>query len=612
MERFMLILDLNDFGESLDVSEAKLSSYLRALPLPYSFVIAAKINLLTSDAISQLPNDQHNVVKLLNHDGWIDNDAYNEIVACLDSPIPSHYEEAGHEYYRGLFGRAQMLELMRMIAMLGETFSDEKRPSNGRALLQASLAATELYANRRRPQDADRKLTESDDEILLKYMRIIRSGRVLASPNRDVLFALARSKMLLLDRFFTDFPRYRTLFSSATGLEIEEYINCLACLISAQLGQIEYKEMFTTLDRVLEGKFDTGFNQVLPDKLIAINKFFELEGQSLDDMRESFIRYGEQDLSIVSTFRTFRDKPIFLTGTGRFIPIDQGFIIDKASVGPIFHMLGKTDSNVLFQDFGKSFEDYGAYLLQSYCELSAIGGCEMPRVVSSPFGIRNSRDRVEIADVAIAYSDSLILVESKAVWLPDALMHIDDPDKFKREVLKRYGSEENNEKVKGAAQLARRIRELISGAIIPEAAYLQNDQVKMIFPILFVHDPNLSAPFFGEFLATHFMQLLGVTDMPKSGFVDVNGFRVFSLFLITVDDFELFLEYGERRRLCDWLQAYSRLFPTRFDSCGAILAQAKEKTDELRSPVSHAIVSLLKSSSLSMFGSKSAKPEAGN
>lgn len=597
----MLILGLKDFGESLNVSEAKLSCYLRSLPLPYSFVIVAKINLLTSDGISQLPNDQHIVLKLLHDDGWIDNKAYDEILAWLEVPIPSHFQKTGDVCYRGLFGRAQMLELMRMMAMLGENFSDEKRPLTGRALLQASLAATELYANRRRRPDPDTKATLSDDETLVKYMRIIRSGRVLASPNRDLLFALARCKLLLQDRFFVDFPKYRAIFTGATGLEIEDYVNCLACLMSAQLAQVEYKEKFTTLDRVLEGKFDTGFKQVLPGKLEAIKKFFALEGQSLDEMRESFIRNGEKDLAKVSTFRTLRDKPIFLTGTGRFIPIDQGFIIDKACVGPIFHMLGKTDSNVLFQDFGKSFENYSAFLLSSYCELSAAAGCEMPRVTSSPFGIRNSKERVEIADIAIEYSDSLILVESKAVWLPDALMHIDDPDKFKREVLRRYGSE-SKENEKGAAQLARRIQELISGAVIPEVGDILNDQVRVILPVLFVHDPNLSAPFFGEFLATHFMHLLGVPELPKSGFVDINGYRIYSLLLITADDFELFLEYGKRRRLCDWLKAYSQLYPTRFDSCGAILAKAKEKTHALRSPISHAIMSALRTSSLSIFG----------
>ncbi len=605
----MLILNLEDFGESPDISEANISNYLQSLPLPYSFVIAAKINLLTSDAISQLPNDQHIVVNLLHKDGWFDKTTYDEVITHLNSPIPVLHQNFDNYYSRGLFGRAQMLELMRMLAILGMTFTDEKRPSNGRAFLQVSLAATELYANRRRPTDSKAKPTRTDDQILLEYMRIIRSGRVLASPNRDVLFGLARCKLLLQDRFFVDFPKYRSIFTIATGLELEDYINCLVCLISAQLGQIEDKEKFTTLDRVLEGKFDAGFNKILPEKLEAVRKFFALEGQSLDEMRNSFIKHGESDLSMVSTFRTFRDRPIFLTGTGRFIPIDQGFIIDKACIGPIFHMLGKTDANVLFQDFGKSFENYVAYLLASYCELSAIDGAEMPQIASSPFAIRASQERVEIADVAITYKDALVLVESKAVWLPDALMHVDDAENFKREVLKRYGcNNENNEKVKGVAQLARRINELVSGTAVPESTDLLNDKVQMIFPVLFVHDPNLSAPFFGEFLAGHFMQHLGIQELPISGFVDINGFRIFSLFLITADDFELFLEYGKQHRFCDWLQAYSRLHPTRFESCGAILAQAKEKTDELRSPISRAIMAVLETASHAMFGSSNEQP----
>jgi len=605
MERMLLALGLSDFGESSDVSEATLSSYLQSLPLPYSFVIAAKINLLTSDGICQRPNEQDIVVNLLHRDGWFDDHSFAQIIANLRKPLPPKYEDCGEQCFRALFGRAQLLELMRMLAMLGTFESVEVRPANGRALLQASLAATELYANRRRPSSYSEMADEDrgDDEFLLKYMHIIRSGRVLASPNRDVLFAIARSKLLLQDRFFVDFPKYKILFKEATNIEVEDYLNSLICLVSAQLGQVEYKEQFTSLDRVLEGKFESAFKQVLPEKLSAINAFFTLEAQTLDDIRNSFVAHKEGDLSTVSTFRTLRDKPIFLTQSGNFIPIDQGFIIDKLCVGPLFHLLRQVDSNSLFQDFGESFESYSYFLLSSYCELSSNCGNERALVLRSPFGIKSSKERVEIADVAIRYASEIIFVESKAVWLPDTIMHVNDPKRFKHEVLKRYGSVGDVAgKQKGAAQLAGKIKDLIGRKIRPESQDLISDDIKKIFPILFVHDPNLSAPFFGEFLATHFMEMLGCPTLPSTGFTDINGYRVFSLFLITVDDFELFLEYGRRHRLCDWLEAYSNTNPNRFESCGSILAQAKEKTSELRSPITRAVSSALRSSAEAMFG----------
>ena len=148
----------------------------------------------------------------------------------------------------------------------------------------------------------------------------------------------------------------------------------------------------------------------------------------------------------------------------------------------------------------------------------------------------------------------VVVFEEKATWLKDELV-LGNFEKWTERIRGSYGvavivEGAKKERPKGVAQLSQLVRRILDGncgAVQPDFA-----AVKVIHPVLLVHDTRLNAPAYGTFLAEEFLARLGPVPPDK---------RVMPLTVMTITDLENLESSIERFSMRQLLADYAAAHP---------------------------------------------------
>jgi hypothetical protein len=262
-------------------------------------------------------------------------------------------EHGGADHVQ-VFFRGQLLEMIRWAARYsvdqpgdGETFND---PVVRRRFVQAALIASDLWSKR---VFADRFTLEGGVELARhRALGTIRKAIEESAVAPEMEASLGRGWALFSEYFPRHYPAFADEFRAVTGLTPEEYYVCVAAIVIHFMSPRRETPIFNWRQAAAA----TPFRDVFPRDAF-------LESQTADELAASV--WIEDRFA---GYRALRERPLLRTDDDRTIVIDPVFYSERASVGPLFHLLGrgvsKKKANQIFGAFGKAFEDYTADLLK--------------------------------------------------------------------------------------------------------------------------------------------------------------------------------------------------------------------------------------------------------
>ena len=462
-----------------------------------------------------------------------------------------------------IFFRGQILELIRWVFLFckdlpgdGNTFEDIKvRKTFGTAALIASdLWARRIFGNRFSLNGGIEKARE-------RALGTIRKSVESMSSPPDITKILGRGWALFSEYFNRHFPTFEDDFWEGYGISIEQYYICLAALLTNYFNPY--------VEKMGSGIFNTntlGFGTPY-DKILKI--FISKESQTADEIKASLWENVVEEINETEEippydFRSLREKPIFRAKDGRAIILEPLFFCEKATIGPIFHILKlnrhKKKGNEIFGAFGNAFEDYTCDTLK---RMFPDNSDQTPKRLECNLEIKTSlsKDVLEI-DALINDVIQVVLFEIKAVLIREDVILTDDYEDYLSHLREKYSLSElcdHRISVKGIGQIARIVSEISSEAQISLAPHFE--KTKIIFPVLLVHDPLLVAPVYGKFFADEFKIILNPDSITMNGDFLKNHMRIKPLILMTIDDLENLENSIEHFGFKELLEDYS-------SSCG--------------------------------------------
>jgi hypothetical protein len=458
--------------------------------------------------------------------------------------INAFIAQSGLPYPPPVFFRGQFLELLRWTARhaANETanpfFYDDGHIPNREKFARAALICSVIWSRR---IYADRLKSSGDSQLdRLRALGPFRKGIEESGQAPNQAQTLARGWLLFTKHMPERYPKFGKLFQEATSLTVEQYL-----IITVGLS------VFTKADASQLAIFsesnmggDSTYKDIIP-------KYLAIESQTADEIADGL--WGKRFKA--NGYRALRDHIIIKGRDDRACVSDPTFLSEKISAGPLFHVTAavrndKGKGNEIFGAFGLAFEDYaGAMLDRMYPTFPGLFA-RLERNVKI-----GNRSQLEIDAVLNNVTDA-ILFEIKAAWLREDVILDDSPDELAKNLDKLYGvSKAKRERPKGVAQLARILNELLAN---PKAVWAQPfADVRVFYPVLLVHDVNLSAPTFGDFLNKRFQDLLSKSPMGK---------RVASLIIMTIDDLEKLETSVTNFALRDLLASYDSVVPDRIQT----------------------------------------------
>lgn len=395
-----------------------------------------------------------------------------------------------------VFTRAGCLELIRWVAISSNNHAgtDSTALETRRRFGKAAMLASDLWQDR---VLVGRLTTDNKDiEIArLRSMGAIRQDVADATYTVDPLRTMGRGRQIyrLLPEIMPDFEG---LFEANTGLTLQEYYQCLVVLTGFYWMGTEAKP--PDWSRAPASLEIESFCRGIP----AFARYLELEAQTPDELCESLwgdIEDPEEAVKLIDSFdyKELRKRPLLKTSDGQFIILDPVFFAEKASVGPLFHLLGSgSNANDIFAAFGKSVEVYAQNILHRMYP-SHHGLVE--RLAAPLMGqASNNNSEVEIADACLNDIEEVVLFQIKARWIRDEYVLDEEYERFLEHLRERYGE--------GIQQLAVGITRLALQEWLPLDQNLS--AARRIYPVLVTYDPILSIMPFTHFFATEFKKSL--------------------------------------------------------------------------------------------------------
>lgn len=262
-----------------------------------------------------------------------------------------------------VFFRGQMLELMRWAARHcrktdgdGRSFDD---PSVRSAFVKAALIASEIWS-RRVYRDAFEIGERDDAEARRRAMGAIRKGIEESNPAPHLGFLMGRGRQLFTHYLPRELPAFPDLFKEETGLAIDEYFVAAAGLAQYAFSRRGVGPLFN---------FASVADQTTSQA--TIRKFIDLESQRADDLEQCLWR----DFSAAG-YRGLRERPIFVSASGKAAILDPTFYYEKMSISPLFHAAHnladkeRDGDKRVFGAFGDAFELYAVKSLPSATPVS--------------------------------------------------------------------------------------------------------------------------------------------------------------------------------------------------------------------------------------------------
>jgi hypothetical protein len=197
----------------------------------------------------------------------------------------------------------------------------------------------------------------------------------------------------------------------------------------------------------------------------------------------------------------FRDRP-FLRRGAEFVPMDLGFVLDKAGRSLFWTALKSCPSverQRLLQQWGELFELYVNTVLKGSVVTRGSTFLDGPVF----------QDGAQACDGAIYEKTTLIVLEYKASTINSLIKYADDPGALEQVLESRF-VEGTGHGRKGLAQLSHAIRRLAEGhPIIEEKSRTKiiPDQVQKIIPVLVHLDNTLRTPGIQHYMTARFKSL---------------------------------------------------------------------------------------------------------
>lgn len=497
---------------------------------------------------------------------------------CIDMFLNNEEKERIKKYKdrlngekSALFFRGQLLEFIRWVLLYSHIHADDgntfEREDIKRKFVKALLITSDVWSNR----VFGNKLTLKEDINLSRQYALAPFRKSIeettSAPN--FLRAFGRGKILFQDYLPIYYTEFENEFESSTNLTVEQYFSCLLSICA----EFMKPDLNGNLFNKNEIGNSTNYKMILP-------KFMLLMSQTPDELKK--VLWGNgckqifQDENIPSyDYLPIREKPIIYTKDGRAIIMDPIFYLEKASIAPLFYIVKQNPekANEIFGCFGKAFERYSLDILKRiYPDASPL----LARRLNCNYQLTDENSKKVEVDAYINDVNELVVFEMKAIFIRESEKN--DVEKYLDELREKYGlslDDENNIKIKGVGQLARIVNIITSNAWIDKNSEFKN--TKTIFPLLVVHDPFLTAPLHGTFLASEFKSFMSPDKELKTGELIKGPFMILPPIIISIDDLEDIETSLENFRLCDLLFDYSMYCPERQSSLYNYICLSKYK-----------------------------------
>ncbi len=570
-------VELGDIFPGEQCSLESLRDCLRRLPLNLVLVMCTRANqVLTGPGpLKRLERQQRLANALLTPETGT---RLNNVARTRDANDPEK---------TAFLTRKGLLELLRWALLLcdpalpplqGAWTQAEKDLFTKAALICSWASETKI----RKVLD-DNTDTEALKDIALVFFRTaLDAGLSGVDPWR----VIGRGRKLFLEYLPRYYPGLENDFREAVGVPLLEYMSAAGALISMHL-QLENTMVMT--DAVTLGQ-DTEY--------AAVYAAYQAHQISSADFLRGELWPSAQSPSSFDeasgfSLKPLRVRPIIALEDGRGVIPDPILLADSFMVGPLFQLLSIRNENEVFGAFGDAFEEYALDILSE--TFPAAAG--LHQVLHCKVPCPDVEGAVFEVDACLDYVDRLILLEAKAVFIPDKCVVECDEREFQR-VLKEkylYGT-----RPVGVGQLARAIRALASGAwkgLDTGAAY------RLVYPVLVVHDRLLQEPFVNEFLADLLVAELGAEPVAGSWQWVTDGLRFAPLTIVTIDDLED-LGGSAGIDLLELLEAFSAAVPNRRGSLHDFVTSSEQFKRELRinRSLARAATSFLKDCVRRVFG----------
>lgn len=463
-----------------------------------------------------------------------------------------------------MLGRRSLLEIIRWSALLGENHSIEDANlsfDEARHLFAAARCTFVQPLQRSTMEHAEPYLEAfgsgpAPPEFSLPLFRDLWALNYVPDQRQRIV---GRSAVLLCQEFFGRAHDLRLLFEEVAGLTVEEYLGSVLRIA----GQISSSVNLRSGAGITAfGQLPNGQDSQAPD---ALARFLELESQTLDDLRSALLRrLDTSHIDAKTPFDTtaLRSRPFLRSAHhGGLILSDLNFLEDKLWIGPVFHLLAKSEPKAIFGAFGGAVERYAARLIQSVFARADKGTYD--GLVLNPHGMVGP-DRKELTDVCLRCGTTLLMIETKAVTLPEHLMWFHGDASYMRAIEKRLAGSGSG--AKGVGQLARSIFELAHGKVRPDNEEMFSN-VERIMPILLAHDSDISAPMHSPFIARQFVDALEAregTQLEKAnGRLRLGETEIYLPTLMTISDLEVIEGYYCKLGIAGLIDSYYEKDPDR-------------------------------------------------
>ncbi|MDO8663072.1 MAG: hypothetical protein Q7K98_07665 [Candidatus Omnitrophota bacterium] len=471
-----------------------------------------------------------------------------------------------------VFFRGQLLELMRWALLYchnhpndGKTFED---PNTRRMFVQAALIASDLwskwvYGNRFSLEGGIKIARE-------RSLGAIRKAIEGTSLCAELTRSFGRGWTIFMDYFRKQYGLLASEFQSKAGLSIEDYFKCLL-IITVHFANPRSNNT---------GIFNaTTFADSTPLKDV-FQKYITFESQSIDEFKNALWGSGinklEMQYEMEYDYLSMREKPILRAEDNRAIILDPIFYSEKASIGPLFVLTknkARGKANEVFSAFGKAFENYSCDILNKmFPDINAIKQlfCNLKK--------KDLNERESEIDACINKGSESAIFEIKAVWIREDKILNENYETYLQHLREKYGvvGQQDNPKaqtIKGVGQLARILNNIFREEF--QANNREFSEIVTIYPILLVYDSFLTAPVYGNFLASEFEKLLKPDHKRGSGELIKGRFTVHPLIILTIEDLENLELSVEHFSFFELLSDYSTSCPDRLISLKNYIADSK-------------------------------------
>lgn len=530
-----LFVPVEEVFPGTTADESTLTSLLHELSRDDTLFMAARLNIIISGPgdFDVKPRQQQALSTM-----------------CTSSQIDRVNDFARRHRAAGVpavFFRGQLLELMRWTARHAKNLPGDgttyESPENRERFVKAALIAGGLWGQR----IYGNKLSAAApvDEARVKALGALRKGVEEGNLAPHIGVAIGRGLKLFTSYLPRHLPQLGDQFRAATGLSVDQYVNCVTAL-SIYVQQRSKEGPLFNAHTVAAA---TAYKDIYPT-------FFNLESQTPEELTVSFW----QDFEKLG-YKALRERPIMVAADGRAMILDPTFFIERISIGVLFHVAkgkSRAESMRIFAAFGDAFEEYVADTLRRMYPHSSI---LVDQVIFNAKG-RNAEGKAFEIDAARVAAHAAVVIETKAVFLREDAVMSAMPDDFVAALRAGYGAAAvKTERDKGVAQLARSIGAIVRGEWVGEQSEFAD--LRVIYPVLVVHDTRLDAPALGHFLEREFRGLLGPVPASK---------RVAPLTVVTIQDLENLEKSIGSFSLVDLLEDYSRECPDRMRSLHNFIA----------------------------------------